>query len=248
MKIENDNTSKTKSTKKANESVLSLENVKKENNTNQNEIIETSKTPKVQNKKKPYKVPSALEGAFAVVIAQNAVILSRPIIDFAKNNRITAIHYLIISFALVNCFIVITNWVTCKTYYRANAALFCNDIITLTVIATIANIISGMFDPDTGYFNERFFFLISAGYYIVVHILFLWWNTIACVNTTKREQAVFRKQNLQNLVSITLSSILILFSLFEAYPFLCYASYTICVLYWVYILIMFTKTFNVSMH
>lgn len=70
---------------------------------------DNNEIPNKHSTKKPYKIPSSLEGAFAVVIAQNAVILSHPVIDFANNGRITTAHFLIFSFALVNCFIVITN-------------------------------------------------------------------------------------------------------------------------------------------
>lgn len=193
-----------------------------------------------------YKIPSALEGAFAVIIAQNALLLSSPIINIALFNKVFVSHFLMISFALVNCFIVITNWAACKIFYKSNAVLFCNDIITLTLIATVTNVVSGMFAvDDKELFNQKFFYLLLGIYYILIHILYIWWNHVASKNTDHR--GVFKRQNRQNIASIFLAVLLLATTAMSDRIFLSQIVYSISVLFWGYVYIAFIRTFNVSM-
>lgn len=194
-----------------------------------------------------YRLPPSLEGAFAVIIAQNALLLSKPIIDIALNSKILFVHILVTSFALVNCFIVITNWAACKIFYYSNAVLFCNDIITLTLIATVTNIISGMFVDNLLLFNERFFYLLLGIYYILIHTLYIWWNFIVEKGLNAEEKRIFAKQNTQNLASILIA---LLLSVVTSFNFNIRASqiiYGLSVLFWFYMLISFMRTFNAPM-
>lgn len=211
----------------------------------QKKLVGSSKAEKNQT----YKIPSSLEGAFAVIVAQNALLLSNPIINIALYNKIFISHFLIISFSLVNCFIVITNWAACKIFYKSNAVLFCNDIITLTLIATVTNVVSGMFAIDNKeLFNQRFFFLLMGVYYILIHILYIWWNYTASYSLSKKERGIFKKQNIQNAVSIFLALLLLIITIINYNIFLSQIVYSVSILFWLYIYISFVRTFNVSMN
>ncbi len=194
-----------------------------------------------------YKLPPSLEGAFAVIVAQNALLLSKPITDIAIHCKIQFIDILVVSFALVNCFIVITNWAACKVFYYSNAVLFCNDIITLTLMATVTNIISGMFTDTQNIFNEKTFYLLIGIYYILIHTLYIWWNYIVCKGLKREETGVFRKQNIQNTVSILIALILLITTSFTFYILISRIIYGLSVLFWFYMLVSFVRTFNVPM-
>lgn len=201
------------------------------------------------SKEMNYKIPSSLEGAFAVIVAQNALLLSDPAIDFAKYGRVTVAHLIVMGFALINCFIVITNWAACKIFYKSNAVLFCNDIITLTLIASVTNVVSEMFAPeDAVAFNQRFFFLLLGAYYVLVHILYIWWNQIVGDGASLNEKKVFTNQNIQNIISISLAFILIATTLLAKSILFPQIIYAISFLFWLYMLISFTRTFNVPMN
>lgn len=62
------------------------------------------------------KLSGAIEAAFLLVIAQNTILLSKPVISVAIIQTITASHIILFLIPLVNIMNVFANWITARIY------------------------------------------------------------------------------------------------------------------------------------
>ena len=133
-------------------------------------------------------LPGALEGAFAVVLAQSALLISLPMISIADTKSVTFEHMLILAIAIVAFFNVAANWVSSREIKHDpidyNSSHLFWDIAILGVLFVSTQVIIGLCGDDFSIDSNGALAVTSISY-TMLSAFYLTWNFIEI----KRRQA-----------------------------------------------------------
>ena len=127
------------------------------------------------NKKISYS--SLLEAAFVIIIGQNALLASKPVVSFLSNNLGFLDFIIFILIAIINTLNIVANWISSKKtegYYTAK--LFFWDIITLAVFSVFTQIVTDCFIENILLFSIKKVIFIFALSYIIIYLMYAIWN------------------------------------------------------------------------
>lgn len=169
----------------------------------------------------------ALEGAFAVVVGQNALLFARILYELL-NFPIKKSIIVILLFSIINISAVAANWVSCRQRGDSTTDLsFFLDIITLSVFFGISYILNENYSKMT---IENLLLIISL-FYGIIHILFIMWNVIM-IKQDAEFSYVFMKSNYKNVFAVCIYIFIFIFHDIS----IAYDIFIIMFLYWIYII------------
>jgi len=126
-------------------------------------------------------LPGALEGAFAVVLAQSALLISLPMISIADTSSFTFEHFLILAIAIVTFFNVAANWVSSREIDRDpidyNSSHLFWDIAILGVLFVSTQVIIGLCGDDFSIDADSVLAVTSVSY-ILLSAFYVTWNLV----------------------------------------------------------------------
>lgn len=182
----------------------------------------------------PTKISGIVEAAFLVVLAQNAMLLGKPIISLAQGELFFTSHFLIFSIPLINMSAIISNWLTCKIYEKEyNIVMLLEDVITLGVFYLQVYVLLELC-KDKIIPCKVIYYIISISY-VIIFGLFIIWNISALKHThNSRKRKNILIANIQNIFSIALCLCIFLTNVFNkrTYTFLFYVLF---IIFWFYI-------------
>ncbi len=154
---------------------------------------------------------SIIEAIFAVVIGQNALMLSQPVIAFLAKKISFIIFLVFMLIGIINTLTLIANWQQSKeTENRYNKSLFIWDIITLAEFAFLTQILYGSFEGLKLLISERSILIIYSINYIMIYFSFVFWNQVSIHNSAEEEFQYIKKAiKINYIVIITLLVMLI---------------------------------------
>lgn len=169
----------------------------------------------------------ALEGAFAVVLGQNALLLARISYDLLTS-LVTKNTIIILLFCIINISAVAANWVSCRQKGNAVTDLsFFLDIITLSVFFGVSYILNEYYTDMT---IENLLFIISV-FYSIIHVLFIMWN-IVMIRQDVSCSRLLMKADYKNVFAICIYIFIFIFhKLYFAFNL-----FVIMFAYWMYII------------
>ena len=173
---------------------------------------------------------SALDGAFAVVLGQNALLLAKIIYDMLvlQPTQDTIITLL---FSLINISAIAVNWVSCKQKAENTSDLsFFLDIITLCLFFCVSYIFSENY-IQMSTLNSL---LIISVFYCIIHFLFIFWNVIM-MRSNIEYSFLFMKSNYKNMFSIFIYVLIFFLAYYNLN--MAFILFIINFIYWLYILI-----------
>lgn len=159
-------------------------------------------------------VPGALEGVFAVILGQNAIIVANSISPTVFADGLSRLEFTQIGVALVTFFAVLFNWVIVRhlkyrdvSYTKANM-LF--DIFTAAVFGVQSQAILNSI--SSGQSSSSYIFLVISISFTLVSVLNVLWNRVETKkieNATPSENSELQIENIKkndryNYVSIAL--------------------------------------------
>lgn len=169
----------------------------------------------------------ALEGAFAVVLGQNALLLARILYELLTY-PITKSMVVILLFSIINISAVATNWVSCRQRGNSTTDLsFFLDIMTLSAFFGVSYILNENFKNMT---LENLLLIISI-FYCIIHILFILWNLIM-IRQNVECSFLFMKSNYKNAFAVCIYIVIFIFHDIS----IAYIIFELMFLYWIYIL------------
>lgn len=170
---------------------------------------------------------SALEGAFAVVLGQNALLLARVLYEILIH-QISQDTIIILLFCIINISAVAANWVSCRQKGNDTTDLsFFLDIITLSVFFGVSYILNDNYIAMT---KEKLLLVISICY-ILIHFLFILWNVIM-IKQNFTCNYMLMKSNYKNLFAICLYILIFMFRNHD----IAYYLFLLTFLYWIYLI------------
>lgn len=173
---------------------------------------------------------SALDGAFAVVLGQNTLLLAIIIYDLmvlqpTKNIIITLL------FSIINVSAIAVNWVSCRQKAESTTDLsFFLDVITLSVFFCVSYIFSENYIQMTT-MNSL---LIISVFYSIIHLLFIFWNVIM-MKKNREYSFLFMKSNYKNIFSICIYVLIFIYA-FSNHN-IAFILFILNFIYWLYIIV-----------
>lgn len=143
-----------------------------------------------QVKKLELNYSALIETVFAVVIGQNAIMLSKPIIAFGTYNISFIVFVSFLSIGLINLLTITANWLSSKkteSYY--NGILFLSDIGTLAIFAVFTQVLTDCFKDEELLFDKSIWLLTFSISYFLIYLTFIIWN----FTVRSRESGAIRK-------------------------------------------------------
>lgn len=154
-----------------------------------------------------------IETMFAVIIGQNTLMLSKPVVAFLANNLALNTFLIFVSVGVINTFTLIANWQQSKeTENRYNKKLFVWDIFTLAEFAFFTQVLYDSFDGTKLLISDHSVLMIFAASYAVIYTTFMLWNKVSVKNSSAAERKYINKAIRLN-VGVVISMVALLITL-----------------------------------
>ena len=98
-------------------------------------------------------IPDAIEGAYIVLLAQNAYLISKPIFELGRSDTEVFFHVTIIAIALINFFNIAAGWLSDRLIIYTSTNLFW-DIVSL---ATFFILVQALLDTYNNDYNNIYY-------------------------------------------------------------------------------------------
>ena len=195
------------------------------------------------NKEKA-KIPEALQGAFIVVLGQNALLLSKPIFEFGKTLELSMISLLIVFISLINLFNIAANWISSYEVGQSEVSYGTSHLFwDILILAIFFVFTQGMSDYLKNELipNISSIAVIIGTLYLILNLLYYFWNIAEIRNqikNTPQKQTIktLKKANIRNIISFALALLLLLSGLIGL-PILINISFLFWVLNWVFVIV-----------
>ena len=145
--------------------------------------------------KRENQIPEAIEGAFVVVLGQNALMLSKPLTEIGKGEPFIFFRFVIISIALITFFNIAANWLSIRKVDYTHQHLFW-DIITLALFFIFTQLINDIYEHNTD-LGLRYILMITSASYLLLGVLYVVWNNIEIGNLRERTNSHLRIDKLE---------------------------------------------------
>ncbi len=187
-----------------------------------------------------------IDGAFIVIVGQNALLLSKPILSFCKNNLAILPFLAFLFIGIVNTINIVFIWLSSKeNENNYSSKYFVWDVITIVLLFTFTQICLDSFVDFNLTVNIKWILLVFAIVYLIIYIGYIFWN-IEEVRINKIIGLERKKiRNLNIYISVYLASLVILLSacIVDILIFL-YVSFGISLVIVLFIFIIFCKNFT----
>lgn len=119
----------------------------------------------------------ALEGAYAVVLANYAIVFGKAIKDLiAQSNAFLIVNIIVILFFIINTTNIIIEWISLKKLgENPGIKVFIEDLLTLVIFFLIAQVLSELYPLDSTINIYNISLIISVST-ILLFVLYLFWN------------------------------------------------------------------------
>lgn len=160
----------------------------------------------------------ALEGAYAVVLANYAIVFGKAIKDLiAQSNAFLIVNIIVILFFVINTTNIIIEWISLKKLgENPGIKVFIEDLLTLVVFFLIAQVLSELYPLDSTINIYNICLIISVST-ILLFILYFLWN-IDYYHTLKSSGNSVKKAIhaiICNSITLSICIILLFFAIFE---------------------------------
>ena len=196
-------------------------------------------------------IPEAIEGAFIVILAQNAILFSKPIIEIEQGARLQIFHIIVLAICIVNFFNIAANWLSARKVKKYTPGHLFWDIITLVIFFLLAELLTDSYtkanDESLGHI-----FIITSIFYLLLGLVYIIWNKIDIKNlqeTGKKSPEstklifIHKKSNIRNFISILFAVGLGVVSFFTKHLLLVSVVFVLWFINWVFVM-----TFYISEH
>lgn len=210
-----------------------------------------NKTPKGNQENGIGQIPEAIEGAFVVVLAQNALLLSRPITEIGQGVKLNFFQIVIIAVALINFFNIAANWLSVRKANYTQGHLFW-DIITLATFLMFTQLLTDSYQTAIEG-NLPHALKLTGVCYFLINIVYVVWNKIEIrnisaskiysqenVNTVK----TLNNANIGNYISMVFAIILAISSTFTDTIWVVQISFLLWVINWILMMIYYMASIN----
>lgn len=138
---------------------------------------EDKKSVTPENTPKKAAFGTLVEGAFVVMIGQNALLVSKPFISLFMGNMGIVPFLLLIAIGVINTINIIFVWLSSKeNAEQYSAKYFVWDVITLVLLFSLAQICIDAFEDGIFKINIRDVILVFSIVYIIIYFGYVFWN------------------------------------------------------------------------
>ncbi len=195
------------------------------------------------DKEKVDQIPEAIEGAFIVVLAQNALLLSKPVTEIGQGVHLGFYHVVVIAIALVNFFNVAANWLSVRKVNYTRGHLFW-DIITLAIFFILTQLLTDSYQANIKS-NLPYALVVTSIFYLFMSVVYVIWNKIeirnlkkSALNSPEKNNSIklYTKANVRNYISITVAILLGTASFFAEYNWVVPLAFFIWLINWILVM------------
>lgn len=189
-------------------------------------------------------VPDAIEGAYIVILAQNVLLISKPLTDIGNGGQLKLFHIIIILIALVNFFNISANWLSVRKVTYTQSHLFW-DILTIAIFFVFAQLltdISHSFENNT----LPYVLLMTGIFYTLTNIVYIIWNKAEIINfqkriTTNDEYTIesLKKSNILNYFTIVINIQLGISLFYQGHLWVIITNFSIWMVAWVILMVFY---------
>lgn len=194
------------------------------------------------------KIPSAIEGAFVVLLGQNAILFSLPIKSIVSSTTITGTHVVVALIALVSFFNVAANWVSSieidhdPVDYKSSHLFW--DIAILGILFSNTQTLIQLCG-DNFLIKLDHALIVTASFYAILCFIYIVWNNIEInerrkvADSSGRVITVLETANITNIVNLIIATFMICLPIFSADNRALYVSFCLWFIVWLYVMYIF---------
>ncbi|MFH2065651.1 MAG: hypothetical protein ABIK15_10680 [Pseudomonadota bacterium] len=197
------------------------------------------------------KLPSAVEGAYVVLLGQNALLFSNPVKSLVKGDPITGVHVVIALIAVITFFNVAANWVSSleidhsPVAYKASHLFW--DITILGILFTTTQTLIELCGKDFS-ISLKDSIIVTNIFYLTLCAIYIVWNVIEIKDRkhtgsehSKSKIPVLETANVTNILNIIISIFLITIAMISIDKKVLYIAFTLWSTVWAYVMYIFVK-------
>lgn len=197
------------------------------------------------------KMPSAIEGAYVVLLGQNALLFSKPIKSIVTGTTLSGVHIVICLIAIISFFNVAANWVSSLEIdhdpvdYKSSH-LFWDIAILGILFSTTQTLIELCGESFTISLSNAI--IITSVFYTLLCFIYIIWNRIEIRERNNRELKdsnnkihVLETANITNTINIIISIFLLTLPFFSKDTTVLYGAFTLWTIVWFYVMIIFVN-------
>ncbi len=197
------------------------------------------------------KMPSAIEGAYVVLLGQNALLFSKPIKSIVTGTTLSGVHIIICLIAIISFFNVAANWVSSLEIdhdpvdYKSSH-LFWDIAILGILFSTTQTLIELCGKNFTISISNAI--IVTSVFYTLLCIIYIIWNKIEIrernnrdLNKPNSKIHILETANITNTINIIISVFLFTLPFFSKDTTVLYFAFTLWTIVWFYVMIVFVN-------
>ncbi len=194
-------------------------------------------------------MPSAIEGAYVVLLGQNAILFSLPIRNIVEGATLRVPHVVIGIIALITFFNVAANWVSGMEIdhdpveYKSSHLFW--DIGILGMLFSKTQILIQLCGNNF-VITFKAALIVTASFYIFLCLIYIVWNNIEIDERMKRDiissenkVSVLKTANITNIVNVIIAIFMLLLSIFTNNNQALYVAFALWFVVWLYVMYIF---------
>ena len=192
---------------------------------------------------------SAVEGAYVVLLGQNAILFSLPIKSIVEGAALTGCHIVIGLIAIITFFNVAANWVSGMEIdhdpvnYKSSHLFWDIGILGILFLKTQTLI---QLCGDNFVITFEAALIVTASCYILLCLIYIVWNSIEIDERKKREAvdseniiSVLETANITNTVNMIIALLMLLLTIITNNHKALYVAFALWFIIWLYVMYIF---------
>lgn len=200
--------------------------------------------PEVKQGNNYRQIPDAIEGAYIVLLAQNAFLISKPILEIGRGNQILILQVIIILISLTNFFNIAAGWLSDRLIIYTSTNLFW-DIVSLAIFFVL---VQSLLDTYNYNFSNIYYILtLTSVMYTLISIVNITWNNIEMRNSKQTQSSqssnfakLLKQANLLNFISLFFAALMGIVSISFHNEWLSVIAFALWFANWLFVIVYYT--------